>query len=360
MASKKLALGTIQDLGIGVDNLFGAAEDSAQDSVDSEIPDLLSTDATNDILEKSKAARKKVEEEVKKSVQELPIDVLTTYHDHPFRVRDDDDMDILVDSIRQSGIIVPLIVRELTTGEYEILAGHRRRHAALIVGLETVPCIVCDADDNDAAIFMVDSNAQRELTPSERANGYRIKLEALKKKGVQNGLYKDAAADEAPLMEQLAESSGISHVQISKYLRLAKLHPYMQELVDEGKRLSVAAGYLLSFLKDANQEILVSILSENENLRIKERTADEIRKYTETHPEFIKEDILDIIEGKKKARGRQKKLKFAESTFRDYFPKKVVSAKPQERISFVAKALEYYRENHPEEYADEANETSEE
>lgn len=320
-----------------------------------------STPIDTNVTEATSDNKKEIlKEKVQQYVEMIPITSLVSYHEHPFKVRDDEDMDILVDSIRQYGnVIVPLSVREIGEDKYEILAGHRRKHAAEIVGLKELPCIIFDVDDNTADIIMVDSNAQRTVTPSERANSYRIKLEALKARGKVDGLFENAEEESSKTpddfaLDQLAKDADIGRTQISKYLRLAELNSYLQDLVDDGKRLGITSGYVLSFLSKINQLTLTNVLKNNEKYSVSLKQAVALRKYCDTDQRFTEDVAIDIMDGKRNVRGAYAgtpKVKFNEKTFREYFPKQVAEASPEKRISYIKNAMEFYNaylEEHPE------------
>ncbi len=159
-------------------------------------------------------------------VQEIPLSELYPFKDHPFQVRDDDSMKDTTESIRKYGVLVPAIARSRPEGGYELIAGHRRKHACELAGKETMPVIVRELDDDAATIIMVDSNLQREnILPSERALAYKMKLEALKHQGQRTDLTSEQVVPKLPARNQIAKESGESGMQVSRYIRLTELSP---------------------------------------------------------------------------------------------------------------------------------------
>ena len=165
-------------------------------------------------------------------IKEIPLGELHPFPDHPFGVRDDEAMEQTVESIKDYGVLVPAIARHREDGGYEIIAGHRRKHACEIAGLKTMPVIVRDIDRNTATIVMVDSNLQREnILPSERAKAYKMKLEAIKRQGKRHDLTSTQPVQKLSV-EQIAEDAGTSREQIRRYIRLNELQPELQHLVE--------------------------------------------------------------------------------------------------------------------------------
>ena len=185
-------------------------------------------------------------------VQGIPISELHPFEGHPFKVLDDDSMAQTVESIRQMGIANPLIVRPDPDGGYEIISGHRRLHAAELAGLETVPAIVRELDDDAAVIMMVDSNLQREnILPSERAYAYKMKIDALKHQGQRTDLTSTQVVSKLAA-EQVGESTGVSRESVRRYIRLTNLIPEVLDMVDE-KKISFNPAVELSYLKPQEQ-----------------------------------------------------------------------------------------------------------
>lgn len=185
---------------------------------------------------------------------EMPLSDLHTFEGHPFKVLDDELMEQTVESIKQIGVVSPLIVRPDPEGGYEILSGHRRLHAAQLAGLETVPVIVKEMDDDAAIIFMVDSNLQREnILPSERAFSYKMKLEAMKHQGQRGDLTSDQVGQKSWAVNQLADDANESKTQVQRFIRLTNLIPEILDMVDE-KKIAFNPAVELSYLKPSEQK----------------------------------------------------------------------------------------------------------
>ena len=185
---------------------------------------------------------------------EMPLSDLHPFEGHPFKVLDDELMEQTVESIKQIGVVSPLIVRPDPEGGFEILSGHRRLHAAQLAGLETVPVIVKEMDDDAAIIFMVDSNLQREnILPSERAFSYKMKLEAMKHQGQRGDLTSDQVGQKSWAVNQLADDANESKTQVQRFIRLTNLIPEILDMVDE-KKIAFTPAVELSYLKPSEQK----------------------------------------------------------------------------------------------------------
>ena len=193
----------------------------------------------------------------------LPLSELHDFPNHPFKVRDDEAMQETTESIRQYGVLVPAIVRPREDGGYEIIAGHRRRHGSELAGLSAMPCIVRQMDDDTATILMVDSNIQREnILPSERAQAYKMKLEAIKRQGTRHDLTSDQLGQKLSgktSREVIAENSNDSPTQIQRYIRLTELSPELQQMVDE-KKIGMTPAVEISYLKPEEQQMLLTAI----------------------------------------------------------------------------------------------------
>ena len=197
-------------------------------------------------------------------IQILPLTELHPFRNHPFQVRDDDEMDKMVDSIKEYGVMTPAIVRPRKDGGYEIVAGHRRCHASQRAGVETMPCIVRDMDDDTAIILMVDSNCQREhILPSEKAKAYEMKLEAIRRKAgrpsKENSRQVGANFSGVKTTQIIGEQSGDSTRQVERFIRLNKLTPELMQMVDDGK-LKTTPAVELSYLTPEEQEDFLSYM----------------------------------------------------------------------------------------------------
>ena len=235
-------------------------------------------------------------------VIELPLDQMTAFPEHPFKVCDDEAMQQLVDSIRKVGVLTPVIVRGGGGGKWQIISGHRRVHACKILGMDTVPAIVKKLEMDDAIVMMVDSNFQRKsLLPSEKATAYKKKLDAVKRQGARTDLTSDHDGQKSrgkTSRDMIAEKSPDSSTQIQRFIRLNELIPELLEFVDEG-RVAVTPAVELSYLKDEEQMmILLTIESEQNSPSLSQ--AQRIRKLSEQ--ELLNEEkVLSILSEKKKA-----------------------------------------------------------
>ena len=196
-------------------------------------------------------------------IKEILLGELHPFPDHPFGVRDDEAMEQTVESIKDYGVLVPAIARPRKDGGYEIIAGHRRKHACEIAGLKTMPVIVRDIDRNTATIVMVDSNLQREnILPSERAKAYKMKLDAIKRQGARHDLTCTQVGHKSngiKSIQKVADEAGESRTQVQRYIRLNELQPELQHLVDEGK-IGMTPAVEISYLKPDEQKILVETI----------------------------------------------------------------------------------------------------
>ncbi len=197
-------------------------------------------------------------------VVQLPVSELYPFPNHPFKVRDDEQMTQTVDSIRQYGVLVPAIVRPREDGGYEIVAGHRRKHGCELARLPTMPCIVRKMDNDTATILMVDSNIQREnILPSERAAAYKMKLEAIRRKAGrpsrENGDQAGHNYDGRKSVQIVADEAGESKTQVQRYIRLTELQPELQQMVDE-KKIAMTPAVEISYLKPEEQKLLLDTI----------------------------------------------------------------------------------------------------
>ena len=198
-------------------------------------------------------------QEPNEKVQQIPLSEIRPFKNHPFKVVDDELMQQTIDSIMQVGILNPAIIRPMPQGGYEMVAGHRRLHAADLAGLKTIPAIVRDLTDDEAVILMVDSNLQREeILPSERAMAYKMKLEALKHQGARTDL---TSAQVAPKLSTalIGEQDNVSKDTVKRYIRLTELDPKLQQMVDE-KKIALTPAVELSYLKPEEQSLLLDTI----------------------------------------------------------------------------------------------------
>jgi len=278
----------------------------------------------------------------REKVQEIPLSELHPFKNHPFKVKDDDAMADTVESVKQYGVIVPAIARPDPNGGYELVSGHRRHHAGELAGLETMPVIVRELDDDAATIIMVDSNLQREnILPSERAFAYKMKLEAMKHQGERSDLTSAQLGRKLngkESRELLAEQVGQSRNQISRYIRLTELVPPLLDMVDN-KKIGLNPAYELSFLTHGEQEQLLDAI-ESEQTTPSLSQAKRMKKFSQ-EGNLTSEAIIAIMSEEKKADKDQVVL--SEDTLRKYFPKNYTPRKMQETI---IKLLEQWHKRH--------------
>ena len=206
------------------------------------------------------------QEQKREQVQQIPIEELFPFKEHPFKVLDDESMQRTVESVTQYGVLAPLIARPRPEGGYEIISGHRRQHAAELAGLDTLPVIVREMTDDAAVILMVDSNLQREnILPSERAFAYKMKLEAIKKQGARSDLTSGQFVQKSKLsIEQVAEGTGEGYKTVQRFIRLTNLIPELLDFVDE-KKISFNPAVELSYLDEAQQRDFLQAMDETQN-----------------------------------------------------------------------------------------------
>ena len=269
----------------------------------------------------------------------LPLSELHDFPNHPFKVRDDEAMQETAESIRQYGVLVPAIVRPREDGGYEIIAGHRRRHGSELAGLQNLPCIVREMDDDTATILMVDSNIQREnILPSERAQAYKMKLEAIRRKAGRpaktgekdvpdNSVQVGQNFDGKTSRELLAENSPDSSTQIQRYIRLTELSPELQQMVDE-KKIGITPAVEISYLKPEEQQMLLTAI-DSEQATPSLSQAQRMKKLSRDG-KLNDDTMLDIMMEQKKPEGYNVVL--SADKLRKYFPRSYTPQKMEETI----------------------------
>ena len=251
----------------------------------------------------------------KEHVINIPIEQIHDFPEHPFKVIDNEEMDDLVKSVSVKGVILPTIVRQKDDGSYEMISGHRRKHAALRAGLTEIPCIIKDLTDDEATILMVDSNIQREeILPSEKAFAYKMKLEAMKHQG--KNITSAPMEQKQTSREILAEEVGESASNIQRFIRLTYLIPELLELVDE-KRIALRPAVELSYISEDNQEFLYDIFKYDEATPTLSQ-AQLLRKLDEKGE--LTEDKLEEIMREEKP-NQKEQFKTSYDNIRHYFPK---------------------------------------
>lgn len=265
------------------------------------------------------------------NANELEINRIHNFANHPFKVVDDEEMDELVESIEKNGILVPVLVRPDVDNTYEMIAGHRRMHAAIKIGLKTIPAIVRDLDDDEAIIVMVDSNIQREkLLPSEKAFAYKMKLEAMKhrvgrkcKENVsQIGTHYRAD-------REMADELGESRNTIRRFIRLTELIPELLEYVDK-KRIPFTNGVDISYLDKEIQKWLFEYIKENGPVKSVQIAA--LRRAVENGTTMTQEKMISILIENQPGGKPNRKVTFSENKLRSYFPEKTSSVEIEEVI----------------------------
>ena len=261
----------------------------------------------------------------------IPIEKLIPFRDHPFQIRDDEQMKMITESIRSVGVLVPAIARPLPDGKYELISGHRRKRASEILGLSTIPVIIRVVDHDTATVMMVDSNFQREeILPSERARAYKMKLEAIKRQGARTDLTSDQVgqkSDRKSSRDLIAENSPDSSSQIQRYLRLNELIPELLLMVDE-RKIALTPAAEISYLTKEEQEILlVTIESEMSTPSLSQAQR---MKHISRERKLTDEMILQIMSEKKKPECWN--LVFPMNKVSKYFPKSYTPKRMEETI----------------------------
>ena len=269
----------------------------------------------------------------------VPLSKLHDFPHHPFKVRDDEAMQETAESIRQYGVLVPAIVRPREDGGYEIIAGHRRRHGSELAGLSAMPCIVRQMDDDTATILMVDSNIQREnILPSERAQAYKMKLEAIRRKAGRPAKAEEIDTSEnggqnghdlrgIKSRELLAENSDDSARTIQRYIRLTELSPELQQMVDE-KKIGMTPAVEISYLKPEEQQMLLTAI-DSEQATPSLSQAQRMKKLSRDG-KLNDDTMLDIMMEQKKPEGYNVVL--SADKLRKYFPRSYTPQKMEETI----------------------------
>lgn len=275
------------------------------------------------------------------SAVEIDVDCINSFKNHPFKVLDDSKMDDLVESIRNNGVLSPVLVRPIDEDTYEMISGHRRLHAAKIVGLELIPAIVREMDDDAAVLAMVDSNIQREeLLPSEKAFAYKMKMDAMRRKAgrpkeinlSQNGT--NFRADQV-----MADETGESRNQIRRYIRLTELIPELLDLVDS-KRLQFVVAVEISYISKDIQKWINEYI--HENGRVKQNQIALLRQELASGAGMTQSQLIDLLNGSAIGRIPKKKVTLSENKLYKYFPPHYTSAE-MERV--IVQLLTQWKDN---------------
>ena len=276
------------------------------------------------------------QEQKREQVQQIPIEELFPFKEHPFKVLDDEAMQRMVESVAQYGVLAPLIARPRPEGGYEIISGHRRQHAAELAGLDTLPVIVREMTDDAAVILMVDSNLQREnILPSERAFAYKMKLEALKNQGARSDLTSCQVGTKFRADESLAEDTGESARNVQRFIRLTNLIPELLDLVDE-KKISFNPAVELSYLDEAQQRDFLQAMDETQNAPSLSQ-AQRMKKLAQEE-KFTYEAAFAIMGEAKK--DELDKVVIKNDILKKYFPR---SYTPRQMEDVIIKLLEQWQ-----------------
>ena len=278
-------------------------------------------------------------------VRQIPIDALHPFTNHPFKVLDDEAMTRTVESIAQYGVLAPLIARPRPDGDgYEIISGHRRQYAAKLAGLETLPVIVRNMDDDAAVLLMVDSNLQREnILPSERAFAYKMKLEALKNQGARSDLTSRQLGEKLWSVSQVSADANESERQVHRFIRLTNLIPELLDMVDE-KKISFNPAVELSYLDESQQRDFLEAMEDTQNAPSLSQ-AQQLKKMAQ-QGEFGYEKAFDVMGQEKKSEKDTVTIK--NETLRKYFPRSYTPKQMEEKIIQLLDAWQKKQQRHNE------------
>ena len=277
------------------------------------------------------------QEQQREQVQQIPIGELFPFKNHPFKVLDDESMQRTVESVEQYGVLSPLIARPRPEGGYEIISGHRRQHAAQLAGLDTLPVIVRQMDDDAAVLLMVDSNLQREnILPSERAFAYKMKLEAIKNQGARPDLTSGQIVQKSKLsIERVAEDAGEGYKTVQRFIRLTNLIPELLDMVDE-KKIAFNPAVELSYLDTNQQRDFLEAMNDTQNAPSLSQ-AQRLKKLAqEGHFSY---DVAFAVMGEEK-KDEPDKVVIKNDTLRKYFPR---SYTPKQMEDTIIKLLDQWQ-----------------
>ena len=285
------------------------------------------------------------QEEQREQVQQIPIDELHPFTNHPFKVLDDEAMTRTVESIAQYGVLAPLIARPRPDGDgYEIISGHRRQYAAKLAGLDTLPVIVRQMLDDAAVILMVDSNLQREhILPSERAFAYKMKLEAIKNQGARSDLTSRQVGEKLWSVSQVSADANESERQVHRFIRLTNLIPELLDMVDE-KKISFNPAVELSYLDESQQRDFLEAMQDTQNAPSVSQ-AQQLKKMAQCG-EFTYEKAFEILGQEKKS--EQDTVTIKNDILRKYFPRSYTPRQMEEKIIQLLDAWQKKQQRHNE------------
>ena len=277
------------------------------------------------------------QEQQREQVQQIPIGELFPFKNHPFKVLDDESMQRTVESVEQYGVLSPLIARPRPEGGYEIISGHRRQHAAQLAGLDALPVIVRQMDDDAAVLLMVDSNLQREnILPSERAFAYKMKLEALKNQGARSDLTSGQIVQKSKLsIERVAEDAGEGYKTVQRFIRLTNLIPELLDMVDE-KKIAFNPAVELSYLDESQQRDFLEAMNDTQNAPSLSQALRLKKLAQEGHFSY---DVAFAVMGEEK-KDELDKVVIKNDTLRKYFPR---SYTPKQMEDTIIKLLDQWQ-----------------
>ena len=276
------------------------------------------------------------QEQQREQVQQIPIGELFPFKNHPFKVLDDESMQRTVESVEQYGVLSPLIARPRPEGGYEIISGHRRQHAAQLAGLDALPVIVRQMDDDAAVLLMVDSNLQREnILPSERAFAYKMKLEALKNQGARSDLTSSQLGMKLQALDIVGQETGDSRNQVHRFIRLTSLIPELLDMVDE-KKIAFNPAVELSYLDTNQQRDFLEAMNDTQNAPSLSQTQRLKKLAQEGHFSY---DVAFAVMGEEK-KDELDKVVIKNDTLRKYFPR---SYTPKQMEDTIIKLLEQWQ-----------------
>ena len=277
------------------------------------------------------------QEQQREQVQQIPIGELFPFKNHPFKVLDDESMQRTVESVEQYGVLSPLIARPRPEGGYEIISGHRRQHAAQLAGLDALPVIVRNMDDDAAVLLMVDSNLQREnILPSERAFAYKMKLEAIKNQGARSDLTSGQIVQKSKLsIERVAEDAGEGYKTVQRFIRLTNLIPELLDMVDE-KKIAFNPAVELSYLDESQQRDFLEAMNDTQNAPSLSQSQRLKKLAQEGHFSY---DVAFAVMGEEK-KDELDKVVIKNDTLRKYFPR---SYTPKQMEDTIIKLLEQWQ-----------------
>ena len=277
------------------------------------------------------------QEQQREQVQQISIGELFPFKNHPFKVLDDESMQRTVESVEQYGVLSPLIARPRPEGGYEIISGHRRQHAAQLAGLDALPVIVRQMDDDAAVLLMVDSNLQREnILPSERAFAYKMKLEAIKNQGARSDLTSGQIVQKSKLsIERVAEDAGEGYKTVQRFIRLTNLIPELLDMVDE-KKIAFNPAVELSYLDESQQRDFLEAMNDTQNAPSLSQAQRLKRLAQEGHFSY---DVAFAVMGEEK-KDELDKVVIKNDTLRKYFPR---SFTPKQMEDTIIKLLDQWQ-----------------